>query len=361
MLTALVFLLIITVSVSIHEFAHYLNARSVGVEVRAFSVGMGPVLWKRKWRGTEWRLSLLPLGGYVDLPGMAPKVDDEGNLHHPDEGMARKGLPAKLWILVGGGLANLLFAILLIALTIVIEPAYRSITAGVDTAAGARIESVLDRSPAQALGLEPGDVVLSLNGIREPDVVDVQQVIQQESELVFLVERAGETVTLRQSPWPTEAAGQPPMLGVTLGPTEIFDVAIPFPQALGEAFSFTFTAIPEAIGAFGRGIGSLLTGQATEELAGPVGMVGAINQATQLGVGHVLMLAALINLSLAVFNLLPIPGLDGGRMLMATIIAIRRKPFRPGQEEMVHFMGIMAVLALMLLITFNELGGIFRG
>src|SRR5690625_5913006 len=85
MLTALVFLLIITVSVSIHEFAHYLNARSVGVEVRAFSVGMGPVLWKRKWRGTEWRLSLLPLGGYVDLPGMAPKVDDEGNLHHPDE------------------------------------------------------------------------------------------------------------------------------------------------------------------------------------------------------------------------------------------------------------------------------------
>jgi len=75
MITLLTFALILTSAVVVHELAHYLNARSVGLEVRAFSVGIGPVLARRRWRGTEWRLSLLPLGGYVELPGMAPTVD----------------------------------------------------------------------------------------------------------------------------------------------------------------------------------------------------------------------------------------------------------------------------------------------
>ena len=113
--------------------------------------------------------------------------------------------------------------------------------------------------------------------------------------------------------------------------------------------------------AFVSGVGSLLTGGPNEDLAGPVGMVTMVNQATQSGLAQILMLAALINLSLGVFNLLPIPGLDGGRMLLATIVAIRRKPFRPGQEETIHFIGIMAVLGLIMLLTFNELGSIFRG
>ena len=96
-------------------------------------------------------------------------------------------------------------------------------------------------------------------------------------------------------------------------------------------------------------------------MAGPVGIVSLVNQSIQIGLAPVLMLAAVINLSLAVFNLLPIPGLDGGRMLLAIVAAVRGRPFRPGQEETIHFFGVMAVLAMIVLITFNELSGIFRG
>ena len=106
MLTALIFLAILMTAVLIHELAHYLNAKSVGLPVESFSVGMGPVIWRRMWRGTEWRLSLLPIGGYVNIPGMAPKQDETGNLQHADEGFATKPLWAKLWVLVGGVLAN---------------------------------------------------------------------------------------------------------------------------------------------------------------------------------------------------------------------------------------------------------------
>lgn len=360
MLTAIIFLLIITVSVSVHEFAHYLNARSVGLPVRAFSVGMGPVIWRRNWRGTEWRLSLFPVGGYVDLPGMAPKVDEDGNLSHPDEGMAKKPLPAKLWVLVGGVLANFALAILLISVVLMLEPSYRALTSGADVEAGARIEAVVERSPAEELGLRSGDRIVEINGLTEPSREEVQTAIRTSDHLELTVEREGRLLTFER-PWPPEDVAGVPMLGISLAPVEVRDVAVGYPQALAESFTFAVRAVPEAVAAFGRGVGALLTGSASDDLAGPVGMVTAVNQAAQVGLAPILMLAALINLSLAVFNLLPIPGLDGGRMLLATIVAIRRRPFRPGQEEAIHFIGIMAVLALIVLLTFNEIGGIIRG
>ena len=358
MLTALIFLLILTVSVSVHELAHYFHARSVGVPVRAFSVGMGPVVWKRRWAGTEWRLSLLPVGGYVDLPGMAPKVDEEGNLQHPDEGMATKSLPQKLWVLVGGVIANFALGVLLIALAITLEPSYRALTSGAVDQQATYIEGVVEGSAAQALGLQSGDRIVRINGTDDPSIQQVIDTVQTGEELELVVLRDGERLAFERD-WPPQGATETPQLGVTLRPFQM--EAVGFPVALGESLVFSVRAVPQAVVAFVRGFGSVLSGSPSEDVAGPVGMVSAVNQAAQVGVAPVLMLAALINLSLAVFNLLPIPGLDGGRMLLATLVAIRRRPFRPGQEETIHFIGIMAVLALILLITFNELGSIIRG
>jgi regulator of sigma E protease len=360
MLTAAIFLLIIMVSVMVHELAHYLNARSVGVPVRAFSVGMGPVVWRRQWAGTEWRISLLPLGGYVHLPGMAPKVDDDGNLQHPDEGMATKSLPQKLWVLIGGVIANFALGTLLVAAALMLEPGYRAITSGAVVEAGARIEGVVARSPAEELGLAAGDRIARLNGIADPSRQQVVEAVRSADHLSLTVERDGGTVAF-EFPWPSEGAGSPPQLGIRLAPMELMDVAIGFPQALSEALSFSLRAVPQMVVGFVRGFGSALSGNPSEDVAGPVGMVSAVSQAAQVGLAPLLLLAALINLSLAVFNLLPVPGLDGGRMLLATLVALRGRPFRPGQEETIHFIGIMAVLTLIVLITFNELGGIIRG
>jgi regulator of sigma E protease len=361
MMTALVIILILTVAVVIHELAHYLNARSVGLPVRAFSVGFGPILFRRQWRGTEWRLSAIPLGGYVDLPGLAAEPDAHGNMAHPTTGFATLTLGQKLWVLVGGVIANFLLAIVLMATVISADPTYRTITAGIEVETyGTIIQTVAEGSVAERLGIQPGDVVLELNGVSNPDGQQVRQMIQQSSELRLVLDRNGERIDL-ETPWPPAGLDGPPLLGVGLAPAEVeLPPALSFPQALVEAGTFFVRVVPDTIGAFGRGVAQTVTGQQSEELAGPVRIVSYAGQAARAGLLPVLLFAALINFSLAVFNLLPVPALDGGRMLLATIVSIRGKPFKPGQEEFIHFIGFVALMGFMILITFSEVGELFR-
>jgi len=360
MLTALVFLLILFSAVMVHELAHLVNARSVGVPVRAFSAGMGPVIWRRRGPETEWRLSLFPIGGYVDLPGMAPRVDADGTLHHPDEGMARKPLGAKLWVLVGGIMANFLLGVVLLSATVLLQPGYRSITTNAQVIHGTAVAGVVDGSTAQQLGIRVGDRIVAINGVQDPTPDDVVSAIGEADRLDITLERDGVT-RLVHTPWPPAGASVDgrPLLGVQLAPA-VVDRAGPV-RAFGEAAAFGVRVIPQMVQGFVRGFGAALTGRDNGEVAGPVGIVTMVGQATRIGVAPVLFLAAIINFSLAVFNLLPIPGLDGGRMLLATVVALRGRPFKPGQEEKLHFIGIMAVLALIVLVTFNELSGLIRG
>lgn len=356
MITLLTFALILTSAVVVHELAHYLNARSVGLEVRAFSVGIGPVLARRRWRGTEWRLSLLPLGGYVELPGMAPTVDESGELRHPDEGVAKLPLNQKLWVLIGGVIANYLLGSLLLAGAISLQPAYRAITSQAELPVrGTLVVGVVEGSPAAALGIEAQDLIVAINGVETPSDQEVVAQVQAAERLELVLERDGARRTVT-TPWPP-AEGEP-LLGVTIS-TSVAPVG--FLEVLPEAAAFGVRVVPQMVTGFVRGIGAAVTGAPNQDVAGPVGMVTMVAEATRIGLAPVLLLAAVINLSLAVFNLLPVPGLDGGRMLLAAVVALRGRPFRPGQEEQIHFIGVMLVMALIVLITFREVGALFAG
>jgi len=355
MLTAITFALILTSAVVVHELAHYVNARSVGVAVRAFSVGIGPVLARVKWRGTEWRLSLLPLGGYVDLPGMGPRVDDDGTLHHPDEGVARLSLPAKLWVFVGGVIANYVLGTLLLAAAITMQPGFRQITGATVVAEGSVIARVMPDSHAEQLGFHDGDRVILVNGVTDPTPDVLVEQVKTADHLDFVLERGGTEVSI-STPWPLAADGETPRLGVEIG---AILPPVSFLSALGDSAAFGIRVVPEIAKGFVAGFGAAITGAPNPDVAGPVGMVSLVSQATQVGVASVLLLAAVINFSLGVFNLLPIPGLDGGRMFLAVIVALRGKPFQPGQEEKFHFAGVMLVMALIVLITFRELSALF--
>jgi regulator of sigma E protease len=362
MLTAITFILILFTAVMVHEGAHFLNAKSVGVPVRAFSIGLGPVLLRRRWRGTEWRVCLFLIGGYVDLPGMAPRVDENGNLQHPDEGMAKKKIGAKLWVLAGGIIANFVLGVALLTAVVMLQPGYRMYTSGADVGRGSEVMSVMPGSPAAQLGIVKGDRIAAINGVAEPTPEQVVKVIQQASELtITLATASGRRIVT--TPWPPKNdiaksdSGQP-LLGVSVSP--VFQ-GVALPQALAESAWFGARVVPEIVRGFAQGFAAALTGHKNTEVAGPVGIVGMVNQATQVGMVAVLWLAALINFSLAVFNLLPIPGLDGGRMLLAGVVALRGRPFKPGQEEYVHFIGFMAVLALIALVTVHELSGLIHG
>lgn len=357
MVTALVFLAILLSAVLVHELAHYINARQVGVRVRSFSVGFGPVLFQRKAYGTEWRLSLLPLGGYVDVEGLAPEVDESGELKPARSGLAAKPWSAKVWVLVGGVIANLVLGVLLMAGAITLEPLYRSfVSPGADVVQGTQIVAVEAGSVADTSGLEAGMQLVGINGLDDPNPAQVVEAIQTTTgSLQLTVQDATGSQTTLAVPWPPEnlAEGERPLLGVQLEPREV--AAVGFAQATWESARFVVRSVPEMVRSFASGFGSALTGRQSQDVAGPVGMVTMVNQATQVGLAPVLFLAAVINFSLAIFNLLPIPGLDGGRILVASIAAVRGKPFAPKQEAMVHFIGVMTVLALIVLITVQEI------
>lgn len=355
-----VFLLVLTVSVMVHELAHYYNAKSVGIEVRAFSVGMGPVLWKKMWRGTEWRVSALPLGGYVDLTGMTPEADENGEMHYPKEGFATKNLWQKLWVLVGGVIANFLLGILLLAIVITINPNYRFLTAGITPVeTGAIFVSVQEDSYASALGLQADDVVLAINGIDNPDRRTVQEQIRTADKLELRIQRGEQVLELARA-WPPEGDDSP-ILGVQLSPITVEDLpAINFFAALGESSRFVTTALPSLFQGYGNAMGQTMTGQRSADVVGPVGIFAVFQAAVQQGVVQILLVAALINISLAVFNLLPIPGLDGGRMLVAIISAIRGKDFKPEVEATIHFLGFVFIILFAVLLTSGEIGDLFR-
>jgi regulator of sigma E protease len=273
MLTALVFLAILMTAVLVHELAHYLAARSVGVSVRAFSVGMGPIVFKRHWRGTEWRLSLLPLGGYVDLPGMAASVDDEGRLQSPTEGMARLRLPQKAWVLSAGVIANYVLGTLLLASAVVLAPGFRELVSGAPVEVeGAQIVAVADGSRAAALGLLAGDRIVRLNTVHEPTPERMVAELAEADALTMVVQ--GEDGREREvtSAWPPAGLepGERPLLGVQLAPVTVPSVGLG--TALVESVDFGVRMFPEMVLAFVRGFGSALSGAPNEDVAGPVGM-----------------------------------------------------------------------------------------
>jgi regulator of sigma E protease len=360
MLTLLILLLIFTVSVVIHELAHFANARSVGVHVRAFSVGMGPVLLRKKWRGTEWRLSLLPIGGYVDLPGMAAEPDENGKLRSPTTGLAKKNLGQKLWVLVGGVIANFILAVLLLAVVDTADPVYHITIAQLNVPATDHIVQVSPGSAAEALGLKGGDLIVKADDVNHPTPEELGKVIGRNGPLTLTVKRGDETLTFHTywAPKPNPD-GSRPIFGISsnLAPLTL-PPAVGFPRALLESTTFLGGVIPATVGGFFKAFGKTFIGEQAKDVAGPVGIYRLVHQASQVGFLSVLFLAGVLNFSLAVLNLLPIPGLDGGHMLLSVIKAVRGRPFKPGQEELISFLGIAAIMLFMLLITVNEVRGL---
>jgi regulator of sigma E protease len=146
-------------------------------------------------------------------------------------------------------------------------------------------------------------------------------------------------------------------LGVNIAPVL---PPLPFAEAAWRTSGSLLRLVPESVAGFARGFGQTFAGQRSEEIVGPVGIVSLAGQAAQGGLLAILTFAGIINFSLALFNALPIPGLDGGRILLSAVVALRGRPFKPGQEEFVNFLGIAFLMLFVLLISFGEVGDLFR-
>jgi regulator of sigma E protease len=349
------FLLVVNIAVFVHELAHYSAARMQGVDVRAFSIGMGPILWRKQWRGTEWRFSALPIGGYVDIDGLAATVGPDGQLTPATTGMARLPWLGKTWILFAGPLSNIVLAVILMTAFL----AGRGETTPVP--GPVNLERIVFNSPAEKAGLKPGDSILAVNNTPVTNALEVRAALQQDGPKVLSIERLGQRQEIRfdWSPKP-DADGCRPLFGVQFAQPKTTNTPMPLGQAFTQASRDLLGGIPQTVVAITQGIGQTFTLQQgtrcnPRQITGPVGTIGILEQFTRLGLWGVMFFSAIINLSLGVFNLLPIPGLDGGRILLSTIVAIRRKPFAPGQEEFINFLGFTFVLAFMGLVWFQDI------
>lgn len=331
------FLIIIGVSIFVHELGHYLAARAQGVRVKAFSLGFGPILWKRQAWGTEWRLSVIPLGGYADIEGLLPE----------ERGRGYDALPflGKLWVLLAGVVMNVLLAWGLLA--------YLFSTQGVPEATGrAVILEVLPGSVAERAGLRAGDILVAVDGTPLAQAQEIERV-KTPGGHTLTVRRQEQELTLTLT-WQEGME----RLGVVYQPEVAFH-RVSFLEGFGLAVSRSLAFGPQMAKALVSGLLGVLAGNPDSGVVGPLGIVAETGRAAQEGLFRLLELTVAINLSLALFNLLPIPALDGGRILLLFLSRFLR--IHPEQEAMVHYLGFVFLILLVILVTFQDLRRLLGG
>ncbi len=346
MLSIVSFLLVLGLLVFIHELGHFTTAKRAGVKVEEFGFGFPPRLVAVRRGETEYSLNLIPLGGFVRMQG----EDD------PTEPRSFARAP-KRWrslILVAGPAMNLFLAVLLFA------GAY---TVGWPTPTRweVHVMSVVAGSPAERAGVQPDDVILRLGDSPIADTATLQGRTQESlgQPTTLLVRRGGAERTLSITPNQTWEQGRG-ALGVTIQnrPTNFEPVAYPVGEALwqgvqrtADMVTFTFT-VPVMI----------VRGLLPAEVARPVGPYGIYEVTSQAAAQTVstgwwfpiLYVAAALSVGLGVANLLPIPGLDGGRLLFILIEAIRGRRVSPQIEGLIHMVGVAVLLALVVVISYYD-------
>ncbi|HEY6815157.1 MAG TPA: RIP metalloprotease RseP [Croceibacterium sp.] len=353
---ALGFLLLLGPLVTLHELGHYLVGRWFGVKAEAFSVGFGKELagYTDK-RGTRWRLSALPLGGYVQFAGdMNPAGQpSEEWLALPEKERAKTFQSKTLWqralIVAAGPLTNFLIAIVILAAFNMIYG--RAVVPPV-------VGMVETGSVASEAGLVPGDRIVAIDGREVDDFMQVYRyvVINPGAQLDLSIERDGERRELEVTLAVLTARdefGNASRIG-RLGVKPAEGGAI-LPAGPVEATTLAIDQTGDIVVMMVRGIRQIVTGvRPVSELGGPIKMAKFSGEQLSLGWPQFVWLVAMVSINLAFINLLPIPALDGGHLAFYAAEAVRRKPASPRSQEWAFRTGIAFVLALMLFVTIND-------
>ena len=361
-MSIIIFIIILSVLVFVHELGHFLFAKWSGTKVHSFAIGFEPTLWKKKVGDTTYKINAIPFGGYVRIHGQDREEELPGK---PGEAMYEKPLIAQLGILFGGIFFNLVFAWLLLSATLMLGSP--QIVAPADLAdypdATWNLLAVSPGSPASEAGLAAGEELQSLRvGAESYDYLDtagLATLVNQYSSDVFTfsVLRGEEVVDVEVTP-AIFAGADAPRLG--LASEAIASVSYPFGEALGQGIRDTQSLTQQTAQAFGQLIRDAVGGNAKiANLAGPVGLVGMTGDAASFGLSYLLFFTALISINLAILNLIPFPALDGGRILFVLIEAVIRRPIPPKIARWINAVGFGILILLMIAVTVSDVIKLF--
>lgn len=344
-LMVIIGILIFELIIFLHEFGHFMTAKKFGVRVKEFALGMGPKILKFQKGETLYSLRLFPIGGFCSMEGEDEESEDERSF-------GKKAVWKRMIIVVAGAVMNILLGFVMMMIVLMPEKYFAS----------TKIAVFSENAPS-AQALQVGDEIQSINGYGINTSMDMNFAFAtaKSNEMSFKVKRNGETIHLDHVKFGTTNRDGKDIIQLDF---KVEAIENNFGNLLGQTFMQSYSTVKMVWASL---IG-LLTGQfGLNEVAGPVGMTSAISQATAAGLeksfwdglSNLMFVMMIITFNLGVVNLLPIPALDGGRLVFLIIEAIRRKPVKPEHEGWVHFIGMIVLLLFMVLISINDIIRLF--
>lgn len=336
LITAVSFVVIFGTIVFFHELGHFAVAKAFGVRVFEFALGFGPPLFRLTRGGTQYSIRIIPLGGFVKLAGMDPALDPNQELEEDDErNFNRRPIWQRMAIIAAGPFMNFLLAFVLIAsyyMMVFVPPT---------------VTRVVQGSAAYEAGLVPGDVIQAVDGTRTESADEVIALVQPSSgsELQLTILRGEQTRMIRVVPRLDPATGVG-LLGIELKSQPRLGPVRAAQYAAGDTWRGTVAIV--------QAIGSMITGKSEVDLRGPIGIISITGEAARQGMGALVSLAIGLNLNLGLLNLLPIPVLDGGWLVLLALEGIRGRPLDPAQRGLAQFIGLVIILLLMVFAVYQD-------
>ena len=333
------------VIIIVHELGHFWAARLTGTGVVEFAVGFGPKIWSwtSKKTGVLYSVRVLPLGGYCRFVS-----EDDPGAEDREDAYFRQAIWKRALISIGGPLLNVLTAVLLVFLICAVV--------GLPIGREPVIDNVWPGLPAHEAGFLPGDRIVSVNGMDIETTQDVSDAIAlgKDEAILFILSRSGGEVMLSVTPVWVETEGRA-MIGIEYRPVS---VRLGLLDSIKSAFRVTGNMATEIF----RLLRDLIfKGEGVEDLSGPIGTVVVIKEETQKGgLYNYLQLAAVISVNLGLFNMLPVPGLDGSKLIFLAIEKIRGERMDPHKEGTVLLVGLAIMVGVMVLAMYQDIVRLLR-
>ena len=319
----------------IHEAGHLIVAKLCKVKVNEFAIGFGPTIWKKQGKETKYAIRLIPLGGFCSMEGEEERSENDGSF-------SKASIPKRIAIVAAGATVNIVFGLLV----------YFILMSTSNTYVTNEVNTVIDGYIAQEIGIQQNDKIIELDGKKIKSKYDLNKVMKKSNgdNINLKIERNGETLEYNIKPTEVKTkSGSSYYLGVNLKQAESKFINYIIYGGI-ETKEFAFSIIDNIKMIFTGGV-------SVYQMMGPVGISEVVAKTN--GFREFVYMLALISLSLGVTNLLPIPALDGGKILILIIEAIRRKPLNEKTEINIQLIGFSILIALSLYITYNDILRIF--
>ena len=342
------FFIVLTPLIFIHELGHYFAAIRSGVNVEAFSIGFGPEMFGYTDKNnTRWKFSIIPLGGYVKMKGELINISKEiKNESYDKDAFLQANLFARFFIVLSGPLANLLLGVLLIMGLYFFNGRYVSPPI---------INEVIQSKPAMQSGLISGDKILSINNKKINDFYDLKEIVEKKpnQNLLFEVLRDKNIFFLNIIPEGYNVNSQKIVgrIGITAVQPELKQLPITAALKLGLKDSIKMTL------EWLQGLRSLFMFEVNKkDVMGPIGIAKISGTSLDRGFASIIFLMAILSINLGLINLLPIPALDGGYIMLFTYELVFRKPLSGKIQIILLKFGFLFLISLMILVTAFDLG-----